>query len=131
MYQEKWIDWFYFQLVIETNDHRTVERISPWAKHVVQRYPGQGLRWLFWNPNSRQVCHVSSMAVKTFESIILKSLMFINHYGIYMSMIQTLVGILVGSHQNHIKVLLEIVTFPNMLSPGAVTFSRNPTAQLC
>uniref|UniRef100_H2YVN1 Uncharacterized protein n=1 Tax=Ciona savignyi TaxID=51511 RepID=H2YVN1_CIOSA len=33
---------------------KTIERISPWAKYVVQCDHNQGFKWKFWNPPSSQ-----------------------------------------------------------------------------
>ncbi|XP_078494423.1 LOW QUALITY PROTEIN: 1,4-alpha-glucan-branching enzyme-like [Ciona intestinalis] len=42
------------KIVIETKDNQRIERISPWAKYVVQREANQGFKWRFWNPTSSQ-----------------------------------------------------------------------------
>uniref|UniRef100_H2YVI8 1,4-alpha-glucan branching enzyme n=2 Tax=Ciona savignyi TaxID=51511 RepID=H2YVI8_CIOSA len=42
------------KIVIETKDNQTIERISPWAKYVVQCDHNQGFKWKFWNPPSSQ-----------------------------------------------------------------------------
>ena len=43
---------------METKDYRTFDKISPWAKYVVRRNPGEGYRWLFWHPSGQQMIRV-------------------------------------------------------------------------
>jgi len=49
---------FTFQLIIETKEYRTFDRISPWAKYVARRNSGEGLQWLFWHPSDSQMIKV-------------------------------------------------------------------------
>nr|XP_002126483.1 1,4-alpha-glucan-branching enzyme-like isoform X1 [Ciona intestinalis] len=43
------------KLVIETHDNQRLERISPWAKYVVQRGDDATFKWLFWNTPRNQI----------------------------------------------------------------------------